>query len=76
MKAIVALMEFGYPKARIDHVGDAPTGAVVENSFKFVLNISDEPQRPVPGNGYAAAAGAGEEARVIDAAPDPAHRDD
>jgi hypothetical protein len=36
-------MEFGYPKARIDHVGDAPTGAVVENSFKFVLNISDEP---------------------------------
>jgi hypothetical protein len=43
MKAIVALMEFGYPKARIDHVGDAPTGAVVENSFKFVLNISDEP---------------------------------
>jgi hypothetical protein len=51
VKAIAALMEFSYPKlTRIDLVGDAPSAPTVENRYKFVLNITDAPGRPVIDN--------------------------
>jgi hypothetical protein len=77
VKAIAALMEFSYPRvARIHYLGDAPSAPTVENRYRFVLNIDTEPGRPVAGNRHAAAAGNGDGARVIDAAPNPAHHDD
>lgn len=59
--------EFGYAKLqRIDYVGDVPDApANVENKFVFVLNVGNDPGRPVTtingnghggGNGHASAA--------------------